>query len=167
MKGDTAITMNSSAVQGNMLDLSRRADGSCGTPGCPRSRDTRQSPRTPAPRCSSFWRPPAKQRAGWELIKHMTSDHAYTEIASKIGYLPLRTSLTEDPATLKPWADSIPCSRRTSRRLDRLEPWVSYPGDGYVQIDDILATAVESVFYGKDPAATMAAAQQRAQDLLR
>ena len=48
---------------------------------------------------------PAKQRASWELIKFMTSDHAYTEISSKIGYLPLRTSLTTDPTALKAWAD--------------------------------------------------------------
>ena len=48
-------------------------------------------------------------------------------------------------------------------QLDRLEPWVSYPGNSYVQVDDILATAIEdSVFYGKDPAATMADAQERA-----
>jgi multiple sugar transport system substrate-binding protein len=36
-----------------------------------------------------------------------------------------------------------------------------------VQVDDILATAVEdSVFYGKDPATTMSEAQKRAQALI-
>jgi multiple sugar transport system substrate-binding protein len=110
---------------------------------------------------------PAKQRASWELIKYMTSDHAYTEISSKIGYLPLRTSLTEDPAALKGWADSNPLLAPNLGQLDRLEPWKSYPGNSYTQVDEILAQAVEqSVFYGKDPAATMQAAQDRAQELI-
>lgn len=168
MKGDTAITMNSSAVQGNMLKASQAGGWELRNTGMPAFEGHQAVPTNSGSALFVFSQDPAKQRAGWELIKHMTSDHAYTEIASKIGYLPLRTSLTEDPATLKPWADSNPLLAPNLAQLDRLEPWVSYPGNSYVQIDDILATAVEeSVFYGKDPAATMAAAQQRAQDLLR
>ena len=44
---------------------------------------------------------------------------------------------------------------------------MSYPGNSYVQVDTILATAIEdSVFYGKDPKSTLADAQKRAQALI-
>jgi multiple sugar transport system substrate-binding protein len=110
---------------------------------------------------------PAKQRAGWDLIKFLTSDHAYTEISSKIGYLPLRTSLVDDPAYLKPWADAHPLIKPNLDQLARLQPWTSFPGNGYQQITDLMMSAAESSIYdGKDPASTMAAAQQQAQSLM-
>ena len=40
---------------------------------------------------------PVKQRAAWELMKFLTSKHGYTIITSKIGYLPLRTDIVDDP----------------------------------------------------------------------
>jgi multiple sugar transport system substrate-binding protein len=114
-----------------------------------------------------FSQDPAKQRAAWELIKFLTSDHAYEKITTGIGYLPLRTSLTEGDGALADWASSNPLVTPNLAQLDDLEPWQSYPGNSYVQVDDILATAVEdSVFYGKDPATTMAEAQKRAQALI-
>lgn len=111
---------------------------------------------------------PDKQAAAWELMKFMTSAHAYDEISTGIGYLPLRTSLTTDPAHLKKWADANPLIQPNLEQLDELEPWVSYPGDSFTQVDDILAGAIEdSVYFGKDPAATMAEAQERAQELIQ
>lgn len=110
---------------------------------------------------------PAKQRAAWKFIEFMTSDRAYVEISSKIGYLPLRPSLVDDPAALKPWADKNPLLRPNLDQLTRLQPWVSFPGNSYVQIRDLLLQAVEaSVYQGKDPAATLADAQKRASGLL-
>ena len=110
---------------------------------------------------------PAKQRAGWELIKWMTSERAYEQISSKIGYLPLRPSLAKEGGALSAWAQKNPLLAPNLAQLDRLQPWVSYPGNSYVQVDDILATAVEDVvYYGKDPKATMTEAAGRAQALI-
>lgn len=109
----------------------------------------------------------AKQRASWELIKYLTSDEAYQAISSKIGYLPLRTGLVDDPNGLKPWADRNPLVRPNLAQLDRLEPWVSFPGDHYVQIRDLMLQAVEnSVYRGQDPQATLSEAQRRATELM-
>ncbi|SFP70146.1 ABC transporter substrate-binding protein [Amycolatopsis rubida] len=109
----------------------------------------------------------AKQRAGWDLITFLTSDEAYTQISSKIGYLPLRTGLVDDPATLKPWADQHPLIKPNLAQLDRLEPWVSLPGDNYVQVRDLMLQAVENVVYrGADAHSTLAAAQARGQELM-
>ncbi|MBM4724275.1 extracellular solute-binding protein [Rhodococcus hoagii] len=167
MKGDTAIQLQSSAIQGMLLGASKAAGWELRAAAMPAFDGRDAVPTNSGSALFVFAQDPAKQRAAWELIKFMTSDHAYTEISSKIGYLPLRTSLTTDPAALKSWADGNPLLAPNLKQLDRLEPWQSYPGNSYVQIDDILATAVEeSVFYGKDPATTMAAAQKRAQDLI-
>ncbi|NKW37016.1 extracellular solute-binding protein [Rhodococcus hoagii] len=167
MKGDTAIQLQSSAIQGMLLGASKAAGWELRAAAMPAFDGRDAVPTNSGSALFVFAQDPAKQRAAWELIKFMTSDHAYTEISSKIGYLPLRTSLTTDPAALKSWADGNPLLAPNLKQLDGLEPWQSYPGNSYVQIDDILATAVEeSVFYGKDPATTMAAAQKRAQDLI-
>lgn len=167
MKGDTAITLTTSAMQGAFINAAKTAGWNLQADAMPAFEGHEAVPTNSGSGLFIFSQDPAKQRAGWELIKFMTSDHAYTEISSKIGYLPLRTSLTEDPAALKPWADSNPLLAPNLAQLDRLQPWVSYPGNSYVQVDDLLATAIEeSVYYGKDPAATLGAAQQRAQDLI-
>jgi multiple sugar transport system substrate-binding protein len=109
----------------------------------------------------------AKQRAAWELMKFMTSDHAYTQISSKIGYLPLRTSLVDDPGTLKPWAEANPLIKPNLAQLSRLQPWTAFPGDDYKKIVSLMMTAVQSVvFQGKDAASTLTDAQKRAQALV-
>lgn len=110
---------------------------------------------------------PAKQRAGWELIKFLTSEDAYTTISSKIGYLPLRTGLLEDPAGLKNWAEKNPMIRPNVDQLARMEPWVSFPGNSYLQIRDGMMKAVEeAVYQGADPAAALATAQKEAMTLM-
>ncbi|MQY27431.1 ABC transporter substrate-binding protein [Nocardia aurantia] len=111
---------------------------------------------------------PAQQRAGWELIKYLTSDEAYSIIARKIGYLPLRTALVDDPnGSLAPWVAQNPLVRPNLDQLKRLHPWLAFPGDNYVQIRNGMLEAVEkSVFQNADPAATLTAAQQQAQALM-
>ncbi|WP_261576394.1 ABC transporter substrate-binding protein [Frankia gtarii] len=114
-----------------------------------------------------FSKDPAKQRAAWELIKFLTSDHAYTQISSKIGYLPLRTGLIDDPNGLQAWAKANPLIKPNLDQLAQLQPWESFPGDNYLQISDTMMSAVEgAVFGGKNPASTLAAAQKQATSLM-
>ncbi|HVW40147.1 MAG TPA: ABC transporter substrate-binding protein [Amycolatopsis sp.] len=110
---------------------------------------------------------PAKQRAAWELTKFLTSEEAFTEITSKIGYLPLRTGLLDDPAYLKDWAARNPLIKPNVEQLSRMEPWVSFPGNSYTQIMQGMMDAVEkSVYQGADPASTLSAAQAQASTLM-
>ncbi|WP_131770633.1 ABC transporter substrate-binding protein [Candidatus Protofrankia californiensis] len=114
-----------------------------------------------------FAKDPAKQRAAWELIKFLTSDEGYTQITSKIGYLPLRTGLLDDPAGLKDWAAKNPLIKPNIDQLARLHPAASFPGDNYVQIKDTILDAVEKVVYsGADAQSTLTAAQEQATKLL-
>ncbi|ADP82691.1 ABC transporter substrate-binding protein [Pseudofrankia inefficax] len=166
-KGDLGMMLETSALQGAFIagaqaghwDLTAAAEPGFGTaPAVPTNSGSG---------LSIFSNDPAKQRAGWDLIKFLTSDHAYTEISSKIGYLPLRTSLVDDPAYLKPWADQHPLIKPNLDQLTRLKPWVSFPGNGYQQITDLMMSAAESAIYqGKDPKTTLADAARQGDKLL-
>ncbi|CAJ61848.1 MULTISPECIES: ABC transporter substrate-binding protein [Frankia] len=110
---------------------------------------------------------PAKQRAGWELIKFLTSEDAYKTISTKIGYLPLRTGLVDDPNGLADWAKANPLVVPNIAQLDRMEPWISIPGVNYIQVRDGMMEAVEKIVYqGADAQSTLTAAQKQGTALL-
>ncbi|MDV6262582.1 ABC transporter substrate-binding protein [Rhodococcoides yunnanense] len=115
----------------------------------------------------TFASDPAKQRASWELIKFLTSEDSYTAISKGIGYLPLRTGLVDDPDGLTDWAESNPLIEPNLTQLATMEPWVSMPGNDYLQIRDGMMDAVESsVYQGADPATALTAAREQAATLL-
>ncbi|QII08644.1 ABC transporter substrate-binding protein [Rhodococcoides fascians A25f] len=115
----------------------------------------------------TFASDPAKQRASWELIEFLTSEESYIAISEGIGYLPLRTGLVDDPDGLEEWAESNPLIEPNLTQLETMEPWVSMPGNDYLQIRDGMMDAVESIVYqGADPAATLTAAREQATMLL-
>lgn len=110
---------------------------------------------------------PAKQRAAWELITFLTSEQAYVRISQGIGYLPLRTGLLDDPEGLRDWAARNPLLAPNVAQLATMEPWISMPGNNYLQIRDGMMEAVEAVvFQGADPKSTLTAAQTRGATLL-
>jgi multiple sugar transport system substrate-binding protein len=167
-KGDTAFILTTSALQGSFMQAAAKGGWQLKAAAMPAFGSKPAVPTNSGSALFILSQDPAKQRAGWELIKWMTSDHAYEQISSKIGYLPLRTSLTQPGGALYDWAQKNPLLAPNLAQLDRLQPWVSYPGNSYVQVDDILGKAVEAtVYYGKDPKTTMQDAQKRAQDLIR
>ena len=107
-----------------------------------------------------------KQAAAFELLKFMTSETAYENIAP-LGYLPLRTGLIEEGNTLSEWAASNRLLAPNLEQLESIEPWVAYPGESYVQIGSLLMDAVnESVYQGADPREALSVAASRAQDLV-
>lgn len=166
-QGSSVMQLQTSALQGTFMAAADAGGWDLKNTVMPAFGDEPVVPTNSGSALFVFSTDQAKQRASWELIKFMTSDHAYEEITSNIGYLPLRTGLAEEGGSLYEWAQGNPLVAPNLEQLDALEPWVSYPGNSYVQVDELLATAIEdSVFYGKDPATTMAAAQERAQALI-
>jgi multiple sugar transport system substrate-binding protein len=110
---------------------------------------------------------PVKQRAAWELMKFMTSKHAYTVITSEIGYLPLRTDIVNDKAYLADWVSTHPLVQPNLQQLAVLEPWESMPGPNYRQIVKTMMEGTEqAVFGGMDPKEAMQAAQDSAQAMM-
>jgi len=114
-----------------------------------------------------FSQDPVKQRASWELMKYLTSDEAYTIITTKIGYLPLRPGIVNDPRYLKDWIEANPKYRANLEQLERLTPNVAFGGPNYRQVENMMKDAVtEAVFGDGDPREVLRAAQERAQALM-
>lgn len=167
MRGDSAFILNSSALQGMLMQTAAASGWELSAYPMPAFPGKEATPTNSGSALFVLSDDPAKQRAAWELIKFLTSERAYEAISSNIGYLPLRTSLTEEGGSLYDWAQANPLLAPNLEQLDRLQPWVSYPGNSYVQIDDLLATAIEDVvFYGKDATSTMTDAAERSQELV-
>ncbi|MBB5158547.1 ABC transporter substrate-binding protein [Saccharopolyspora phatthalungensis] len=165
-RGELGMILESSAVQGNFL---KGASGKwrLGAAEMPGFDGKPKVTTNSGAALFVFSQSPEKQRASWELIKFLTSEQAYTTIASKIGYLPLRTGLVDDPNGLKPWADKNPYLKPNLTQLASMEPWVSMPGPNYLQIRDGMMQAVESaVFQGADAASTLRAKQAEVSKLL-
>jgi multiple sugar transport system substrate-binding protein len=112
-------------------------------------------------------RDPLKQRAAWELMKFLTSKHGYTQITTRIGYLPLRLDIVKDPKYLGNWVAENPLVLPNIEQLSRLQPWESIPGNNYKQIQKIEVQAVNEAVFGKGSvAAILQDAQKRAQALM-
>lgn len=166
-KGDAAMILTTSAMQGMFMQAAQAGGWTLSASAMPAFEGQEAVPTNSGSALFVLSEDPAKQRAGWELIRFLTSDRAYELISSQIGYLPLRTGLTEGDGALAEWVEQNPLVKPNLAQLDRLQPWVSYPGNSYVQVDDILATAIEeSVYFGKPAKQTMADAAERAQALI-
>lgn len=110
----------------------------------------------------------AKQQAAWEFLKFVTSERGYTIITSEIGYLPLRPAIVDDPKYLKDWVEANPLVKPNLEQLDSLQPWVSYPGANWKQIETILNDSVsKAIVSDGDAASIMQDAQKRAQALIQ
>lgn len=115
----------------------------------------------------SFSKDPIKQRASYELMKFLTSAHGYTIITSKIGYLPLRLDIVDDPKFLGPWTATHPLIRPNLEQLARLTPNVAFPGPNYRQAESMMKDAVtEAVFGEGDVTQVLTSAQETAQGLM-
>ena len=101
------------------------------------------------------------------MMKFLTSDYGYTIITSKIGYLPLRLDIVDDPKFLGAWTAEHPLIRPNLEQLARLTPNVAFPGPNYRQAETMMKEAVsEAVLGPNDVVKTLTAAQVNAQALM-
>lgn len=164
--GKIGMYLQTSALQGSLV---KGAEGNyeLRATTMPRFGDKPTRPNNSGSALTIHTTDPLKQRAAWELMKFLTSEHGYTIITSQIGYLPLRPAIVDDPAYLKDWIAAHPLVQPNLEQLDRLEPWDPMPGPNYRQIVKTMMDAVEmAVFGGADVAATLADAQGNAQALM-
>jgi len=164
-RGELGMILESSALQGTFGKGAKGAGWELRGAATPSFGTTPAVPTNSGAALYVLADDPAKQRAAWELITFLTSDEAFTQIAKNIGYLPLRTGLMD--STLKDWAAANPTTAINVDQLNRMEPWVSFPGTSYLQVRDGMMDAVERVvLQGADPQTTLTEAQQRGQSLL-
>jgi multiple sugar transport system substrate-binding protein len=161
--GNAGMYLQTSAVQNGLL---RGAKGKfeLRAAAMPSFGDKPAKPTNSGSALVIMTRDPQKQRAAWELMKHLTSDYGYTIITSKIGYLPLRPKAIESEDFLAPWIRNNPVVVPNLAQLKVVNQWVPHPGPNYKQIITTMMNAAEEATFGKgDVAATMQAAQKRAQ----
>ncbi|MDN5914544.1 MAG: ABC transporter substrate-binding protein [Pseudonocardia sp.] len=165
-RGDMGMILESSALQGTFAKGAKAGWELQGT-GMPAFAGKPVVPTNSGAALFVFAKDPAKQRAAWELIQFLTSDEAYKTISTKIGYLPLRTGLVDDPNGLQAWAAKNPLVKTNIAQLNVMEPWVSFPGTDYLQVRDGMMKAIENVVLQGAPAqATLTTAQQQGTLLL-
>lgn len=161
-RGDIGMFLESSSQQGTFQKGAKGGNWDLRAAPMPSFGEHAAVPTNSGAALFVFANDSAKQRAAWELIKFLTSPQAYTMITSKIGYLPLRLDLLDDPQGLQSWAAQNPMIKPNVDQLWRVEPWVSFPGNNFQQVRDTMMDAVEkSVFQGADPQATLTAARQQ------
>ncbi|MFI1914007.1 ABC transporter substrate-binding protein [Nocardia sp. NPDC020380] len=165
-RGEIGMILETSAIQGTFV-AGAKDKWDLRSAAMPRYGDKPAVPTNSGAGLHILSSDPAKQRASWELIKFLTSEDSYTKIAQNIGYLPLRTGLLTAPTALAGWAAQNPLLTPNVAQLATMEPWVSMPGNNYLQIRDNMMDAVESiVFQGKDPQSTLTAARDQGARLL-
>ncbi|MDR2372987.1 MAG: extracellular solute-binding protein [Bifidobacteriaceae bacterium] len=166
-RGDVALHVNTSAVQAMLMGGAQSEGWTLTATTLPAFGDKPVVPTNSGSTLMIFAQDPVKRAAAWEFIKFMTSQTAYEAITTKIGYLPLRSTMADEGGPLNEWVTSNPLVKPNLAQLDAISPWVSYPGSNYQQVDTVLATAIEdAVFYGADPAESMRQAAERAQELI-
>ncbi|MGV9839571.1 ABC transporter substrate-binding protein [Nocardia niigatensis] len=158
-RGEIGMILETSAIQGTFV-AGAKDKWDLRSAAMPRFGDKPPVPTNSGAGLHILTNDPVKQRAGWELIKFLTSEQSYMKIAQNIGYLPLRSEMVTDPAVLGSWATQNPLLAPNIAQLATMEPWVSMPGNDYLQIRDGMMDAVESiVFQGKDAQSTLTAAR--------
>jgi multiple sugar transport system substrate-binding protein len=163
--GKLAMLLQTSAIQSSLL---KAAEGKfeVRSGGMPAFGDRPAVPVNSGSSLAILATDPVRQRAAWELMKHLTNERAFSTITSEIGYLPLRTGIVNDERYLKNWKD-LRLILPNLEQMDQLESTYSYPGQNHLQIRKLFLGAVEEILFGgKDPAATLRDAQVRAQDLM-
>lgn len=165
-RGEIGMILETSAIQGTFVTGAKNSWDLRSAP-LPRFGDKPTVPTNSGASLHILSSDPAKQRASWQLIEFLTSEAAYTKISQGIGYLPLRTGLMDDPHGLREWSTQNPLLAPNLAQLATMEPWISMPGNNYLQIRDGMMDAVEAiVFQGKDAQSTLTAARAQGTDLL-
>ncbi|GAA1811065.1 ABC transporter substrate-binding protein [Nesterenkonia flava] len=167
-RGDSvAFHVNTSALQGAFMGGAEAAGWTLNATTLPAFGDHEVVPTNSGSALMMFSEDPAKQEAAWELIKFFTSERAYEELTTGIGYLPLRSSMAEEGGTLHEWVQENPLVEPNLQQLESMKPWKAYPGNSYQQVDVLLATAIEEVvFQGADAETELQEAARRSQELI-
>jgi multiple sugar transport system substrate-binding protein len=164
--GNLGMFLYTSAVQ-NSLSKAAKGKFDLRVAALPSFGDKPTKPTNSGSALYVFSKDPQKQRAAYELMKFLTSKHGYTIITSKIGYLPLRLDIVDDPAYLGEWTRNNPLIRPNLEQLSRLTANVAFPGPNYRQAENIMKDSVTEAVFGKnDPEKVLVEAEANAQALM-
>ena len=164
--GQLGMFLYTSAVQ-NSLSTASEGNWELRVAAMPSFGDKPTAPTNSGSALFTFSKDPVKQRASYELMKFLTSKYGYTIITSKIGYLPLRLDIVDDPEFLGPWAEAHPLIRPNLEQLSRLTPNMAFPGPNYRQAEAMMKESIAEAVLGEgEVAEVLTFAQENAQSLM-
>jgi multiple sugar transport system substrate-binding protein len=110
----------------------------------------------------------AHQQAAWKFIQFLTSPAGFTIITSKIGYLPLRPGLVNDPRYLAAYYKKDPRIGPALSQLAQVTPYAFFSGTQAAQAVAMLQdNAVQPIVFGNaSPASTLASVSKQILSLL-
>lgn len=110
----------------------------------------------------------AHKKAAWQLESFLTSKQGYTTVTQKIGYLPLRPDIVDDPAFLGRTLAADPSLRPAIAQLANVVPYQPMPGPrGDQARQAVQDKAVRPVMLNNaDPVSTAAAVNAEASPML-
>ena len=110
----------------------------------------------------------AHQQAAWQFIKFLTSAEGFTIITSKIGYLPLRPGIVDEPQYLGSYYRKDPRIGPALKQLAQVTPYAFFTGAQAAQaVATLQDDAVQPiVFAGASPASTLASVTRQIQSML-
>lgn len=104
---------------------------------------------------------PEKQAATWEFIKYVTGPEGYTTITEKIGYLPLRLDITEDPNYLKDFVEANPLYKINLEQLKSIQATTIWPGAHASEAAEVFRDMIEkAIVTDADVAETLKQGQE-------
>jgi multiple sugar transport system substrate-binding protein len=110
----------------------------------------------------------AHRQAAWQFIKFLTSAQGFTIITSKIGYLPLRPGLVNDPQYLGPYYSKDPRIGPALQQLASITPYTFFNGNQAAQaVATLQDDAVQPIVFGDaNPSSTLANVTKQINSLL-
>lgn len=110
----------------------------------------------------------ARVAAVWAFVKYATSAESYTIITTKMGYLPLRTEIADDPAYLKDFVDQNPLMRVNLEQLKHIRRVTIWPANCATEAAEAFANmVVEAVTTDEDVATVLQNGQAEIDQLLQ
>ena len=90
-----------------------------------------------------------QQDAAWKFIKHLQKSENLTAWTKGTGYLPPRKGVAEDPNGLLQMTKENIMLATAIGQLPDVRPWLSFPGQNGLQIEQILLDIRDSILTGK------------------
>ncbi|WP_411722101.1 ABC transporter substrate-binding protein [Mycetocola sp.] len=129
-QGDLGMFINTTAYSSSLVKASESAGWEVRTAGFPELIDgMAPKPTHSGAALMMLSTETAEQQAAWEFIEFMTSPEAYMIITEKIGYLPLRADMVDDPEWLGGYFAENQMLVPALEQLKDVAPYQFFPGE--------------------------------------
>ncbi|MBU9725528.1 ABC transporter substrate-binding protein [Diplocloster modestus] len=109
---------------------------------------------------------PEEQQGAWEWIQYITTQEAHVDWTKATGYVPPRKDVSDMPE-FQDYLKEAPQLQACLDQMENLVPFVSFPGDSGLEIEQSLLDTRDSIMNGDQTAQeALTAAQDQANELM-